>query len=97
VGRVIEEIGAEPGDLVMINNPPGLYAAIGRESIVIPDGSINEVVEAANEFNVRYFVLEANHPEGLSELYKDPISQGKLEYLYTESGSHYFSIHLDPK
>ena len=95
--RVIEEIGAEPGDKVMINNHPGLYAATGRESIVIPDGSINEVVEEANEFNVRYIVLEVNHPEGLSELYKYPTSRGKLEYIYTESGNHYFSIHLDPK
>ncbi len=97
VGRVIEEIGAEPGDKVMINNPPGLYAATGRKSIVIPDGSIDEVVNAANEFNVRYIVLEANHPEGLSELYQDPTSQGILEYMFTESGIHYFSIHLDPK
>jgi len=97
VGRVIEEIGAEPGDKVMINNPPGLYAATGRKSIVIPDGSIDEVVNAANEFNVRYIVLEANHPEGLSELYQDPTSQGILEYMFTESGNHYFSIHLDPK
>lgn len=97
VGRIIEEIGAEPGDKVMINNPPGLYAATGRKSIVIPDGSINEVIKAANEFNVRFIVLEANHPEGLSELYQDPISQGILEYMFTESGNHYFSIHLDPK
>ena len=95
--RVIEEIGAEPGDKVMINNHPGLYAATGRESIVIPGGSINEVVEAANEFNVRYIVIEVNHPEGLFELYKYPTSRGKLEYIYTESGNHYFSIHLDPK
>lgn len=97
VGRIIEEIGAGHDDIVMINNPPGLYAATGRKSIVIPDGSINEVVEAAIEFNVRYIVLEANHPEGLSGLYQNPSSQGELEYISTVSGSHYFSIHLDPK
>ena len=82
MGRVIGEIGAEQGDKVMINNLPGLYAATGRESIVIPDGSINEVVEEANEFNVRYIVLEVNHPEGLSGLYQYPTSRGKLEYIY---------------
>jgi len=97
VGRIIEEIGASQDDIVMINNPPGLYAATGRKSIVIPDGSIIEVLKAANEFNVRYMVLQANHPEGLSELYQNPTSQGQLEYISTESGNHYFSIHLDPK
>ena len=97
VGLVMDEIGAEKDDLIMINNPPGLYAATGRESIVIPDGGIKEVVEAAKEFNVRFIVLEANHPEGLSELYQDPTSEGELKYISTVSGSHYFSIQLDPK
>ena len=97
VGRVLEEIGAAQDDKIMINNPPGLYEATGRESIVMPNGGIREVIEAAKEFNVRYIVLEANHPEGLSELFQDPTSQGELEYISTVSGSHYFSIHLDPK
>ena len=95
IDKVLGEFGASPEDLVMINNPPGLYAATGRQSVVIPDGDIKTVLEAAGEFNLSYLVLEANHPVGLDKIYQDPVSTGPLEFLSTRSGIHYFKIDLD--
>ncbi|RLD08086.1 MAG: hypothetical protein DRI65_03210 [Chloroflexota bacterium] len=97
IDKILEEIGAGPDDMVMINNPPGLYASTGRQSIVIPDGDIKTVLEAADEFNSRYLILEVNHPVGLNEFYQDPISVGSLEFLFTKAGTHYFRINLDQK
>jgi hypothetical protein len=97
IEHVIEEIGAGQYDLLMINNPPGLYAANGRQSIVIPDGDIQTVLETANEFNAKYLVLEVNHPEGLNELYQNPASQGALKYITTRTEIHYFRIELESK
>lgn len=95
IEKMLGDLGAGPDDLVMINNPPGLYAAAGRQSIVIPDGDIKTVLEAADEFNSSYLILEANHPVGLAEIYLDPVSAGPLEFLATKAGIHYFRINLN--
>ncbi len=95
IGSMIENLGAEQADLIMINNPPGLYAATGRQAIVIPDGDLEVVIEAASEFNVKYLVIEINHSGGLADLYQNPRSQGNLQYITTKDGIHYFRI--DPK
>ena len=95
IDNLLGELGAEPDEIVMINNPPGLFAAAGRQSIVIPDGDIRTVLEAAGEFNSNYLILEANHPAGLAEMYKDPVSIGPLEYITSRAGNHYFRINLD--
>jgi len=97
VGNVVDDIGAEQVDILMINNPPGLFIATGKSSVVIPNGDIEELLEAANEFNVRYLVLESNHPAGLDELYQSPESQRGLVYIRTQSGTRYFRIQLDEK
>lgn len=97
ISHAVEEIGAEQSDLLMINNPPGLYAATGRQSIVIPNGDIKTVLEAANEFNLKYLVLEVNHPAELNELYQNPTSVGALEYILTRAEIHYFRINPDSK
>ena len=97
IDKMLGELGAGPDEIVMINNPPGLFAATGRRSIVIPDGDIKTILEAADEFDSRYLILEANHPAGLNEFYLDPISSGSLEFLFTKSGNHYFRINLDQK
>ena len=95
IGLLLDDLGADQSESVMINNPPGLYAATGRQSIVIPNGDIDTIIEAANEFGTRYLVLEINHPIGLDELYQNPRSSGDLEYLTTEDDAHYFRISLE--
>jgi len=92
IGRELVSMDISEEDLVMINNPPGFYAATGRESVVIPDGNVAVVLEAAAEFDVKYLVLENNHPQSLDELYQNPGSFGKLEYIMTRNGVHFFRI-----
>ena len=38
----LQEIGAYPGDIVMVNNPPGYSLASERPAIVIPDGDVRD-------------------------------------------------------
>jgi len=88
----LSKIGLGKEDLVMINNPPGLYYATDRWSVVIPDGDIDQLLKVSDEFGVRYLVLEKNHPENLNELYEQPSSTGRLNYLSTSDGAHFFEI-----
>lgn len=68
---LFREIGAAiPGDaVVMSNNPPGFWVATGHGGIPLVNGDVATLLAAADQFNVRYVLLDHNYPAGLAELY----------------------------
>ncbi len=92
-----QEVGEELASrgvngLVMINNPPGLYAATGLSAVVIPSGGTDVLLEAAREFGAEYIVLEPNHPLALDELYRYPEDEQRLIYMGRTDGTYYFAV-----
>ena len=81
ISTSLKALGVNPDDLIMINNPPGFYAASGRSAIVIPNGGIAELFAAGETYQAEYLVLESNHPQGLSELYSAPDQTPDLELI----------------
>ena len=77
----LAKYGAAPEDVVMINNPAGLYAATGRSGIVIPDGEPDTAWLAGQQYGARFLILEADHVEGLDGLYQNPGDLDGLDYL----------------
>ncbi len=57
---------------VAVNNPPGFYLASGLPAVVIPEGGIGALEVVVRRYRVEWVVLEANHPAGLEELYRQP-------------------------
>ncbi len=92
IGSKIEQMGFSDTDLVMINDPPGYFVAMGNSAVVIPDGGVDVLRKAALDFGVKIIALESNHPELLTELYLDPENESRLEFLGSENGVHFFSI-----
>jgi hypothetical protein len=92
IGHDLTKLGLEMDELVMINNPPGLYAATRRSSIVVPNGKEQDVIDLCREFGVSYLVLERNHPPGLAIIYQDPETAQNLDLIYSSGGAHYFII-----
>lgn len=93
--RIDEQLasqGALPGDLVLVNNPPGYFVASRRSGIAIPDGGLEEMVAVAARYEVRFVLLELNHPRGLDELYRYPGDQPGLRYLQTFEDTHIFLV-----
>jgi len=90
--EVLLTLGAMPEDVVMINNPPGYSLVSTRPTIVIPNEDMVTLLTVAEEHNAKYLVLENNHPQPLDELYTSPRSQGKLRYLQSQDGAHFFEI-----
>ena len=86
------ESGAEAGDVVMVNNPPGYAHVSGRPTIVIPDGDADTLMQVANRYQARYLLLGINHPKGLDELYRNPIDLSGLTYMDTVATTHIFVI-----
>lgn len=93
--QALDDLGIGPEAIILVNNPPGFYAATGRPSIAIPDGDINTSLAAANRFQADYLVLEANHPDGLEAIYRLPVNNEALRFLGSFEGAHVFEVLLD--
>ena len=77
---------------VMVNNPPGFYAATGRPALVITDGGVEPLLAAARRYGGRYVILERNHGPALNGLYKTPTSLPGLRYLRSQGEMHFFAV-----
>jgi len=84
--------GALPNDVVMINNPAGWYAATERSAIVIPDGTPETAWLAAQQYGAAILILEADHVDGLDELYENPVDLPGLRYLSAVDGAYFFEF-----
>lgn len=84
--------------IVMVNNPPGYYAATGRSAVVIPDGDIEVMLDAARQFKAAYIILEKDHVEGLKGLYLHPEEEHVgLIYLETVEETLLFALEDERK
>jgi hypothetical protein len=94
VDRKLEDLNIPEGELVMINNPPGLYIASGRSAITIPSGGIHEIFTAAAEAQAGVLILESNHPESLDFLFNNPATQDGFDLMMVDDQIQYYRIIL---
>jgi hypothetical protein len=92
IETALPAFGIDPTDVLMVNNPPGLYVASRRWSIAVPDGTVENAVAAGQKFGASYLLLDENVPSGLADLYQHPGNRQGLTYLNTISGTHVFRI-----
>jgi len=78
---ILREFGAQSGDVVMVNNSPGYFAANGRESISIPYGDLDTTLNLAKQYRARYLLLEINQLVGDDGLYDEPGDRPGFDYL----------------
>ena len=76
---LIRQAGAEPDEIVMVNNPPGYALQNDRPAIVIPAGGLEAITAAARRYGAAYLVLDPG--QGLDEIYDHPEAQPGLAYL----------------
>jgi len=76
----LQQGGAQPEDVVMVNNPPGYTFATGRAAVVIPYGTEQNVLSAGRRYRARFLLLDENNAGYLSEWYSNPASTSDLMY-----------------
>jgi len=86
VEQALLGLGAAPGEVVMVNNPPGYYLANERPAVVIPYGDEGMVKKAAAQFDARYLLLDENNSGQLENLYLQPGSYPGFRYLTSAGG-----------
>jgi len=93
IEAIVKEVGESDDDRVMVKNPPGYNIATNRKAIVIPDGDVNTLLSVAAEYGARYVILDKDHPEGLTNLYEDPVNNTiGIKYIESIEGTLIFII-----
>ncbi len=90
--QALQGIGAQPGETVMVNNPPGYFIAAGRPAIVTPFGDEHILLKTADYYNAHYVLLEFDHAVGLDSLYNSPGDRLGLKYLFSVEGTRVFKV-----
>lgn len=92
VEQKLQGLGAQPDEVVLVNNAPGYYAANRRPAISIPYAEIENVLAAAGRFQGRYLVLELDQIPGSPDLYLEPGDRQGLKYLGSISDTSIYLI-----
>lgn len=90
--EALQNAGARPGQVVLVNNPPGYFVANRRPAIYTPFGDEQTLLAAASRYQAAYLLLEYDHAAGLDALYADPAGHPGLDYLTTIEKTHIFRI-----
>jgi hypothetical protein len=68
----------EANAIVMVGDPPGYWYYGGGLSIVVPNGSVETTLAAADRYGAQYLVLDANRPAPLAALYEGTATHPRL-------------------
>jgi hypothetical protein len=92
VEAFLQSHGSQPGDIVMVRNPPGYYIMTGRPAIVVPLGDEASMAAVASRYDAKYLVIEAAGAAGpIETVYNNKTSQ-HFPYLGDIDGTHIFRI-----
>jgi len=94
IDRRLVSLGASKHDVVMVNNPPGYSLMTGRKSIVVPDGGIGSLMQAAESFGADYLILDKNIPEELTGLYNHSETHSKIHLLESFQDFNIYRIEI---
>jgi hypothetical protein len=95
VEELLVENGAEPGEVVIVLNPPGYYVRTGRPAIVIPFGNQATLLTVAKRYNAAYVVIEENSKfTDIKHLYENPRENPAFIYLGEVDEAKLYRIEL---
>lgn len=84
--------GIEMKSVVMVNNPPGYFAANRHAAVSIPYGDFSVVIEVAKRYQAGYLILEFAQIPGSEHLYTQPASMPGLRYLGSVEGARIYEF-----
>jgi hypothetical protein len=83
--QALQDFGATPNDLVLVNDAPTFYLASQRQAISIPYGGFSTLKDVASRYQARYLLIEIEQVQG-EALYEQPGDRPGLHYLGTIEG-----------
>jgi hypothetical protein len=93
--NILLEAGIQPGDVVIVRNPPGYYITSGHPAIALPFGDESTILAVAEKFSARYLVLEKGGTfESIQDLYDEPQSNPSFVYIGEVNDAKLYRIKL---
>jgi hypothetical protein len=81
------ERGHEQEPVIMTRDPWEVHWSTGHKAIMIPNGSLDSVFEAARRYGANYLLLPARKREMLDGLYRGSVSDERFELAAAIPGS----------
>ncbi|MCZ2123703.1 MAG: glycosyltransferase family 39 protein [Anaerolineales bacterium] len=82
IEQFLLEHNIQPGDIVIVRNPPGYYISTNRSALPIPYGGEETILAVAEQFGAKYFILEKTATlNSLKDLYKTPTDNPHFIFL----------------
>ena len=95
IEQFLVENGINNDDIVIVRNAPGYYLETGRSAISIPYGGEQAILDAAEQFNADYLVLEPQAVlDPIKDLFHNPENSNKFVYLGELDGAHIYKLEL---
>jgi hypothetical protein len=95
VEKLFRANGIQPGDVVIVRNPPGYFIASGRPAISLPFGDEATIEAVAEKYNAHYLVLEKDGTfAAIQDLYDDPQSNPAFVYLGEVNEAKLYRVEL---
>lgn len=88
----LENSGIEPGEPVMVRNPPGYYIMTGRPAIVLPYGDSTSMLDAAGRYGARYVLIESAGAVGPIQSVYDFKGAPQLVFVAELNGTRIFRV-----
>jgi len=66
---------------VMVGNPPAFWYATRRPAIVVPNEGVETLVAVADRYEMRYVLLERDHPAELTDLHTGAVDHPRLQVM----------------
>jgi hypothetical protein len=89
---LLRSSGIEPGDVVMVRNPPGFFIMTGQPAIVVPYGDLSSILAAARRFQANYMIIEAAGAVGPIKAVYEDTGGTVFDYLGEINGARLFRI-----
>ncbi|HLO29491.1 MAG TPA: hypothetical protein VK249_10170 [Anaerolineales bacterium] len=95
VERMFLEHGINPGDVVIVRNPPGYFIASGRPAISLPFGDESTILAVAEKYHAHYLVIEKGGTfAAIQGLYDRPQSNPSFAYIGEVNEARLYHIEL---
>jgi hypothetical protein len=92
VEAFLQQNGIQPGEVVIVRNPPGYYLMTGRPAIVVPYGGEAVMLAVAARYHAQYLIVEAAGAAGdINTVYENKQSP-HLRYLGEIDGARIFHV-----
>jgi hypothetical protein len=93
IAATMQQEGMQPGQVVIVADPPAFWLASGEPSIAVPDGGEQMVLSLAARYGARYLILEQGSiPAPLQVVYDQPREMPGLTYLGKVKAAHLYEI-----